>query len=157
MNTRLRFVLPIVVVLAACGGQKSSPVAPSSPETSDVSAPTPVAPTYPSNGPDLIAFVAARYPERLAEGVSRDQRIQNMMFLRDRIIEIGKCGGMDLGWNLKRGGPEVSIDFITERRDGRVYGHDIASDYDNSDRPLKLYWGGGDHPTYKEFPEPRCK
>ena len=28
----------------------------------------------------------------------------NMEFLRDRIIESGKCGGLDLGWNLKRGG-----------------------------------------------------
>ena len=35
-----------------------------------------------------------------------------MMFLRDRIIEAGKCGGLELGWNLKRGGPELSIDFM---------------------------------------------
>ena len=157
MNIRLRFVLPVALALAACGTQKSSPVAPSPAEISDAAAPTGGTSTYPTNGPDLIAYIAAKYPERLVEGVSRDQRIQNMVFLRDRIIEAGKCGGMDLGWNLKRGGPDVSVDFITERRDGNVYGHDIASDYDNPDHPLKLYWGGGDHPTYKEYPAPSCQ
>ena len=156
MNSRLWFVLPLVVGLAACGTEKSSPIAPSSTETSGVSGPTGSAPTYPTNGPDLIAYIAAKYPERLVENISQDHRIQNMIFLRDRIIEAGKCGGMDLGWNLKRGGPDVSIDFITERRDGVVYGHDIASDYDNPDHPLKLYWGNGDHPSYKEFPAPNC-
>ena len=39
----------------------------------------------------------AKYPERLAAGVSSSQRVDNMSFLRDRIIEAGKCGGMDLG------------------------------------------------------------
>ena len=112
---------------------------------------------YPTNGPDLIAYVSTKYPERLVGGISRDERIQNMMFLRDRIIEAGKCGGMDLGWNLKRGGPDVSIDFIAERRDGTVYGHDIAFDYDNPDHPLQLNWGEGDFPTYKEYPTPSCR
>jgi hypothetical protein len=156
MNTRLRFVLSLALGLAACGSQKSSPVAPTATDTSNVLAPSNGRATYPTNGPDLIAYITAKYPERLVGGISRDERIQNMIFLRDRIIETGKCGGMDLGWNLKRGGPEVSNDFITERRDGVVYGHDIASDYDNPDHSLKLYWGGGDHPSYKEYPAPSC-
>jgi len=71
-----------------------------------------------------------------------------MSFLRDRIIEAGRCGGLDLAWNLKRGGPEISIDFIAERVNGQVIGHDIAFDYDNTSTPLQLYWGGGDFPSY---------
>jgi hypothetical protein len=148
----------VALAFAGCTVHRSSsPLAPTT-----VSSPTtpgtddPPALTYPSNGPDLIAFVTAKYPERLAGGISRDDRIQNMQFLRDRIIEAGKCGGMDLGWNLKRGGPETSNDFIVERRDGVDYGHDIAFDYDNTDHPLQLYWGDGSFPAYREFPAPSC-
>jgi hypothetical protein len=149
-------LLVVAVAVTACDGRKPSPVAPtdgSQPATSPTAAP---AVRYPTNGPDLIAYVAAKYPERLVGGISRDQRIQNMQYLRDRIIEAGKCGGMDLGWNLKRGGPEVSNDFIVERLDGVDYGHDIASDYDNTSHPLQLYWGGGSFPAYREYPAPAC-
>ena len=51
-------------------------------------------------------------------GVSSATRRSNMEFLRDRIIEAGLCGGLDLGWNLKRGGPDISVDFLAERRGG---------------------------------------
>ena len=37
-------------------------------------------------------------PERLVAGVSLATRQAHMMFLRDRIIEAGRCGGLDLGW-----------------------------------------------------------
>jgi hypothetical protein len=144
------------VAFAACDLRKSSPTSPSDtgqPATHSTQKP---AATYPNNGPELIAYVVAKYPERLAGGISRDARLQNMQFLRDRIIETGKCGGMDLGWNLKRGGPEVSNDFIVERRDGVDYGHDIAADYDNPGHPLQLYWGGGSFPAYREYPAPVC-
>ena len=63
-----------------------------------------------------------------------------MMFLRDRIIEAGKCGGMDLVWNLKRGGPERSIDVIAWRRPDGNMGVDIAFDYDNYGSTLQLTW-----------------
>jgi hypothetical protein len=146
----------LTVAFAGCDLRKSSPVSPTDsgqPATHPTQAP---ATRYPTNGPDLIAYVAAKYPERLAAGISRDQRIQNMQFLRDRVIEAGKCGGLDLGWNLKRGGPELSNDFIVERRDGADYGHDIAFDYDNTDHPLQLYWGDGSFPVYREYPTPTC-
>ena len=78
------------------------------------------------------------------------------MFLRDRIIEAGKCSGLDLGHNLKRGGPEVSVDFLAERRGGQVHGHDIAIDYDNIRSELQLYWGGGEFPTYKDYGAVSC-
>ena len=32
-----------------------------------------------------------------------------MEFLRDRMIEHGKCKGLNLGLNLKRGGPTISV------------------------------------------------
>ena len=157
MNTRVLWLFPLAFALAACSVQKSSPLAPSSSNSSGVVAPSGAAAGYPTNGPDLMAYIAAKYPEHLVGGISRDERIENMMFLRDRVIEAGKCGGMDLGWNLKRGGPDISVDFIAERRDGTVYGHDIAFDYDNPDHPLQLNWGDGDYPTYKEYPAASCR
>lgn len=101
-----------------------------------------------TTGPTIVACVAARYPERLVAGVSLSTRQANMSFLRDRIIEMGRCAGHDWAWNLKRGGPDISIDFITERVNGIVEGHDIAFDYDNTSTELQLYWGGGDFPFY---------
>ena len=81
-----------------------------------------------------------------------------MQFLRDRIISAGICGGLDLGWNLKRGGPDLSIDFITQRTGGQTIGYDIARDYDNTSKTLQLTWfsdGPGSH--YKAFsPRPSC-
>lgn len=113
--------------------------------------PTPGPGGYPNNGPDLIAYITAKYPSYLAAGVSFDQRKANMAFLRDRTIEAGNCGGMELAWNLKRGGPELSVDYITYKKDGRWIGVDIAFDYDNTSNPLKMYWGespGDPYATY---------
>ena len=128
---------------------------------------TPAAPAPPAPGPTppptggggggscasrdgnyIVACISAKYPERLVAGVSLATRQAHMMFLRDRIIEAGRCGGLDLGWNLKRGGPEISIDFVAERLGGHVEGHDIAFDYDNTSTKLQLYWGGGEFPTF---------
>ena len=64
-----------------------------------------------------------------------------MEFLRDRIIEAGKCGGMDLGRNLKRGGPEISIDFLAWRRGDGEMGVDLGLDYDNIGTTLQLVLG----------------
>jgi hypothetical protein len=81
-----------------------------------------------------------------------------MAFLRDRIIENGKCGGLNLGWNLKRGGPEVSIDFLAWRRSDGDMGIDIGFDYDNTSTPLKLYWGeAGLGATYLFYPSVPCQ
>ena len=59
-----------------------------------------------------------------------------MEFLRDVIIATGKCKGLNLGRNHKRGGPEISRDFIVYRsntgKDGRDRGVDIASGYDDT-------------------------
>lgn len=120
-----------------------------------VDAPNRVA--YPSNGPDVLAYVAAKYPGRLAAGVSHEERVANMRFIRDRIIEAGKCGGMDLGWNLKRGGPEISTDFLVERTSGGDRGIDIAYGYDDTAHPLRLQWMHSEWPVYKEYPATPCE
>ena len=109
-----------------------------------------------NDGNYIVNCIAAKYPEKLVAGISLHQRQENMMFLRDRIIEAGKCGGLDLGHNLKRGGPEISIDFLAERRNGQVYGHDIAFDYDNTSTKLMLYWGDGTFPTFKDYGGVNC-
>ncbi len=122
-------------------------------------APTPTpSPTSPgtgtcasNDGAAIVACISAKYPERLVAGVSLSERQDNMSFLRDRIIEAGLCGGLNLGWNLKRGGPSISIDFITEQTSGGVIGHDIAFDYDNTSTVLQLYWGGGDFPFFAKY------
>lgn len=101
-----------------------------------------------TTGPTIVSCIAARYPEKLVAGVSLAQRQANMAFLRDRIIEMGRCQGKDWAWNLKRGGPEISIDFMTEKLNGQVIGHDIGFDYDNTSTPLVIYWGDGVAPFY---------
>ena len=78
--------------------------------------PTPGGSCASSSGPAIVACISAKYPDRRAPVGSLGQRQANMEFLRDRIIEAGKCGGLDLGRNLKRGGPEISIDFLAWER-----------------------------------------
>src|SRR5690606_19087939 len=94
---------------------------------------TPAAPTGPDPGPApgpgggggscasrdgnyIVNCIAQKYAHYRRAGVSSSQRRDNMEFLRDRVMEAGLCGGLQLGWNLKRGGPELSIDFIAERK-----------------------------------------
>ena len=81
-----------------------------------------------------------------------------MSFLRDRIIEAGKCGGLDLGQNLKRGGPDLSIDFLAWRQSGGDMGVDLAFDYDNTSTTLRLHGAKPDSArAYKAFPAAACQ
>jgi hypothetical protein len=136
------FTAPYSIVQAF---RTEAPVAPPPPPTPE---PGPLPPAgggggggpWPRTGEEVIAWAARNYPDQLAAGVSGEQRRHNMEFLRDRMIEAGICGGMQLGWNMKRGGPEVSVDFLTERVNGRWHGIDIASDYDNTSIRMKLTW-----------------
>lgn len=123
------------------------------------SPPPPSSGAWPTTGPEVVAWANAHYPERLVAGVSLSERQANMAFLRDRMIEAGICGGMDLGWNLKRGGPELSIDFLVDRSSGDSIGVDIASDYDNTSHSLQLQWAvAGPGSMYKEYsPRPTCR
>jgi hypothetical protein len=80
-----------------------------------------------------------------------------MAFIRDRMIEAGKCGGLNLGLNLKRGGPDISIDFLAWRRGDGDMGIDIGMDYDNTSAPLRVYWGeAGLGATWQATPAPNC-
>jgi hypothetical protein len=111
-----------------------------------------------SSGPTIAKCIQAKYPDKTVPTSNLDQRRTNMMFLRDRMIEAAICGGFDAGWNLKRGGPELSIDFFAYRKNGLTYGVDIAFDYDNFRNTLKLQWlEDGPGSKMKDYtPRPKC-
>jgi hypothetical protein len=106
----------------------------------------------------IVQCVERAFPERLAAGVSHDQRVANMAFLRDRIIEAGRCGGLDLAWNLKRGVGPHSIDALAWRHsNGFVDVVDIGAAYDDTSRPLELNWMiVAGPPGYDPYPHPGC-
>lgn len=119
---------------------------------------TPCGPPYPNNGPAVVDCVARQYPERLAAGVSHSQREANMAFLRDRVIETGRCGGMDLAWNLKRGVGPHSIDAIAWRVNGRIEVVDIGAAFDDTSIPLRLSWFIVEGPPgYDPYPPFNCR
>ena len=158
VRSRIGCLCMLSFLLTACDG--AQPSAPSSvPESGEASAAPPAPVRYPETGPELVAFVAQRFPEKLAAGVSREERIANMEFLRDRIIEFGICGGMDIGWNMKRGGPEKSRDFVAWHDGRRRMGVDIAYSYDAPHRELQLVWAVyGPTSHYREYqPRPQCR
>lgn len=123
-----------------------------------------------STGKEIIACVSDAYPERRVKtsdgDFSDERRYANMEFLRDVIIATGKCKGLDLGRNMKRGGPEISRDFIVYRsnkgKHGRDRGVDIASGYDDTKTTLKLTWQLFDegpnygHPFYRDYGPVDC-
>jgi hypothetical protein len=82
-----------------------------------------------------------------------------MEFLRDQVIATGICGGMDLGWNLKRGGPDLSVDAITYRNpNGVLEIYDIGFAYDDTAQPLQLMWTPTFGAFYKTYtPRPTCQ
>ena len=115
-----------------------------------------------SDGSDIADCIEARYPQYLAAGVSLVGAQANMEFLRDQMIEHGKCRGLDLGLNLKRGGPTISSDFIVWRRPGQAgYGRRHRFGYDDTSRRLGLSWHTYDppnygHPFYKDYGSASC-
>lgn len=118
-------------------------------------------------GHALIACVGNAYPAYLVATAKGDhsleRRHKNMEFIRDRIIETGICKGVDLGRNFKRGTPVISHDFIVWRQPGQKdRGIDIASGFDDVNKPLKLTWQvfGPDRdygfPFYAKYPPVDC-
>jgi len=102
--------------------------------------PRPANGVWPSNGDAVVGYVAASFPERLVPTSTLNQRIANMEFLRDRIIETARCGGMDVTWNLKRGVGPHSHDAVAWRDGPRVRVIDIASAFDDNRSTLRLHW-----------------
>lgn len=137
----------------------AAPPAPPSPGTPvGTGGPVKCGGRYPDNGPDVIACVAAAYPQYLQPVGSQSQRVANMDFLRDRIIETGLCGGLEFGRNAKRGNfSDPSHDFIAWRTSGGDRGYDIARDYDNNSTTLQLQWIEGGAPTFMSYPRPSCQ
>ncbi|MEZ5318598.1 MAG: hypothetical protein R2752_14455 [Vicinamibacterales bacterium] len=110
-----------------------------------------------NSGPAVVDCIAAKYPQYLAAGVSSSQRIANMEFLRDRVIESGRCGGLDLAWNLKRGVGPRSTDAIAWRTGGGVEVVDIGVAFDDTGIPLQLSWGiVAGPPGYDPYPSFSC-
>jgi hypothetical protein len=148
--------------VASAWSQVQSFVTPKGPSTPTPPGPgEPPAGGWPKTGAEVVSYATRNYPDRLVAGVSHSQRQANMAFVRDRMIEAGICGGMDLAWNMKRGGPEKSIDYLAYRKAGRWIGVDIGAAYDDTSVPLVLQWGEnpGDPlvtpATYS--PAPSCK
>ena len=111
-----------------------------------------------NNGDAIVRCVGAAYPDKTAAGVSLDQRIANMEFIRDRVIEAGICGGLDLAWNKKRGTGPRSIDAIAWRHNGIDDVVDLGSAYDDTSRPLGLQWAiVAGPPGYDPYPRPTCR
>jgi hypothetical protein len=110
-----------------------------------------------NDGPTLVRCIESKYPEYLAAGVSHSQREANMAFLRDRIIESGRCGGMDLAWNRKRGNGPHSIDALAWRTGGRDEVVDIGQAFDDTSQTLRLAWGIVEGPPgYDGYPAFSC-
>jgi hypothetical protein len=142
-------------------------------KTPDAPAPPAPTPTDPSpspgnpsacnsnDGDDIADCIEARYPQYLVANVSLSKREENTKFLRNKIIEHAKCKGLDVGLNLKRGGPEISVDFIAWRRSGRTEGVDVVSGWDDTKRRLSLSWHtygppNYGHPYYKDYGPVSC-
>lgn len=111
------------------------------------------------DGSAIVACIEATYPSYLAAGVSSSQREANMEFLRDRIIEAGICGGLDLAWNKKRGTGPHSIDALAWRTGSGDEVVDIGQAYDDTSRVLRLQWGiVAGPPGYDPYsPRPSCQ
>jgi hypothetical protein len=154
-TTRLLALSAAAFCGAACNAPEISRPTPV-PTVVPVESPGPQS-SYPSTGPELAIYIMERFPDRLAAGVSHDERVANMEFLRDQMIAAGVCGGMDLARNLKRGVGPHSIDAITWKHDESLDVVDIAAAYDDTGRRLELHWVIVDGPAgYDPGPRPEC-
>jgi hypothetical protein len=103
--------------------------------------PRPANGAWPNNGPAVVQYIMDMFPDYLHPTALTAQRIEHMEFLRDRIVEAGVCGGLDVARNLKRGIGPHSHDAIAWRKpNGFVEVVDIASAFDDKTIPLVLHW-----------------
>ncbi len=120
------------------------------------------APCTATDGPGIAKCVQTAYPEKLKANVTLAQRTANASFLRDRVIETARCAMLDVGLNLKRGGPAISVDFIAWRNGDITEGVDIIGGWDDLSRTLSLGWHryskaeSYGFPTYKAYGPVSC-
>jgi hypothetical protein len=119
------------------------------------------APCTAKDGKGIVACVEKAYPQKLAANISLAAREENAKFLRDRVIETARCAGLDVGLNLKRGGPAISVDFLAWRNGKITEGVDIIGSWDDVRKPLSLSWHRYDapnygHPTYLAYGPVSC-
>ena len=126
--------------------EPTAPPPPPPPATPEPPAPPPPPPPTgnpcaSTDGGFIVECVEDLYPDRRRAGVSHQQRVDDMVLLRDRIIEAGRCGGLDLAWNRKRGDGPHSIDALAWRHpNGFVDVVDIGAAYDDTSQVLNLQW-----------------
>jgi len=121
--------------------------------------PRPPGGNWPSDPEAVIAYISSVFPEYLVPTATVGERIANMEFLRDRIIEAGVCGGLDLARNLKRGVGPHSTDAIAWRTpSGDVEVVDIAAAFDDNGVTMVLHWSIVEGPPgYDPLPDhPGC-
>jgi len=147
--------------------QPSSPAppAPPAPEPTPDPPPAPEPPPPPAvpcasnDGEAIVSCIEDMFPDRRVGGISLGERQNNMAWLRDRVIEAGICGGLDLAWNKKRGDGPHSIDALAWRLpNGKVEVVDIGAAYDDTDRELRLMWSIVEGPPGYDWysPRPNC-
>jgi hypothetical protein len=121
--------------------------------------PTPTGGPWPKTPTAVVDYVAAKYPQYLKPTSSLHDREVNMAYIRDRMIEAGICGGLDLAWNLKRGVGPRSTDALLWRDGGRDRVIDIAAGFDDYGTALRLHWIEVEGPAgYDRYlPRPACQ
>ena len=120
---------------------------------------TPASFVWPSTPGDIVAFVTEKYPQYMNATSTLHEREENMKFIRDRMIEAGICGGLDLAWNLKRGVGPHSTDALLHRDGSRDRVIDIAAGFDEYKIAMRLHWiEVAGPPGYDRYlPRPTCK
>jgi hypothetical protein len=115
-------------------------------------------PPYPTTGPAIAACVERQYSDHTTPVGSLAERDAQMTFLRDRIIEVGICAGLDLALNRKSSGA-MSIDALVYRHGGIDDVIDVGFQYDTPSQPLHLQWitvnGPAGYVAYS--PRPSCR
>ena len=129
------------------------------PAPSPTPTPAPTGGQWPKTPDAVVDFVGSRYPQYLKATATLHEREENMAYIRDRMIEAGICGGLDLAWNLKRGVGPRSTDALLWRHSGRDRVIDIAAGFDDYRTALRLHWIEVEGPPgYDRYlPRPTCK
>jgi hypothetical protein len=119
--------------------------------------PRPPGGVWPRVGPAVVAYISASFPRFLEAVGTLQHREENLDFLRDRIIEAGICGGLDLARNRKVSG-ELSHDAFAWRIDGDIEVIDFAVASTDHTSAIELSWSITEGPAgYSPLPNhPGC-